>query len=299
MTLPRALVLCVRLVREPAGSVECGMCIRTLAISGAVALGLGVPASEAAAETCDLPAGETVAVASVADGETLALEDGREVRLLDVLAPAPPPDWDGTDPWPFAAQARQALNELVQGASVSLHFDARQEDRYGRLLAQVFLTRDGEPVWVQEKLVGQGLARVAAQPDMSACLGPLLAAEAQAREGRLGIWRSLTYQVRDAHEPKSLGYRRHSYQLVEGRVQGIGEGKTRVYINFAEDWREDFTVVIKRKRLPVLEAAGLDLLSLPGRRIRVRGWVEWWNGPMIEISHPEEIEILEPSPGSG
>lgn len=277
------------------------MRIRALAISVGLAplLALGAPVSKALAGACDLTAGETVAVSSVVDGETLELEDGRAVRLLGVLAPAPPADWDGAEPWPFAAQARQALRQLVQGASVSLHFDARQEDRYGRLLAQVFLTRDAEPVWVQEELVAKGLARVAAQPDMAACLEPLLAAEAEAREGRRGVWRSLTYQVRDAHDPKSLGYRRHTYQLVEGKVHGIGEGKTRVYINFAEDWREDFTVVIKRKRLPVLEAAGLDLLSLPGRRVRVRGWVEWWNGPMIEISHPEEIEILETSSGAG
>ena len=277
------------------------MRIRALAISIGLApvVVLGAPASETVAGACDLPAGETVAVSSVVDGETLELEDGRAVRLLGVLAPSPPPDWDGAEPWPFAAQAQKALTALVQGASVSLHFDARQEDRYGRLLAQVFLTRDAEPVWVQEELVAKGLARVAAQPDMSACLEPLLAAEAEAREGRRGVWRSLTYQVRDAHDPKSLGYRRHTYQLVEGKVHGIGEGKTRVYINFAEDWREDFTVVIKRKRLPVLEAAGLDLLSLPGRRVRVRGWVEWWNGPMIEISHPDEIEILETSSGAG
>ena len=273
------------------------MRIRALAIS--VGLVLCVSGSDARAETCDLPADETVAISAVVDGETLGLEDGREVRLLGVLAPAPPPDWEGTEAWPFAAQAREALATLVDGAKVSLRFDTRREDRYGHLMAQVFLVREGEPVWIQQALLAKGLARVAAQPDMSACLGPLLAAEADARDSRRGIWRSLSYQVRDAHDPKSLGYRRHTYQLVEGRVHGIGEGKTRVYVNFADDWREDFTVVIKRKRLPVLEAAGLDLMSLPGRRVRVRGWVEWWNGPMIEISHPKAIEVLAPSPGAG
>lgn len=266
-----------------------------------ISVGLAFAATTyaASAGTCDLPAAETVAVSSVVDGETLGLEDGREVRLLGVLGPAAPPDWDGAEPWPFAAQARQRLAEIVQGAPVGLRFDARREDRYGRLLAQVFVVRGAEPVWVQEELVTEGLVRVAAQPDMSACLEPLLAAEARAREARRGVWRSLSYQVRDAHDPKSLGYRRHTYQLVEGKVHGIGEGKTRVYINFAEEWREDFTVVILRKRLATLEAGGLDLARLPGRRVRVRGWVEWWNGPMIELSHPGEIEILETSPGAG
>lgn len=257
-----------------------------------VGLALGGAFCVVSARACDLPPGETATVSAVLDGETLVLQDGREVRLLGIQAPAAPPDWEGPEPWPFAAQAKTALGALVQGAAVDLRFDARKEDRHGHLLAQVFLDRDGRRIWVQEALVADGMARVAALPDLDACLGPLLRVENEARHDRRGLWRSLTYQVRDANDPRELGYLRHTYQLVEGQVHGIGEGKTLVYINFAEDWHTDFTVTIKRKRLPVLEAAGLDLESLPGRRIRVRGWVEWWNGPMIEISHPEEIEVL-------
>lgn len=263
------------------------------------ALGIGVGlvlcggAPVASAEGCGLPPGETAEVSSVLDGETLALEDGREVRLLGIQAPAPPPDWEGPEPWPFAAKAKEALAAQVEGGTVDLRFDTRRQDRHGHVLAHVFRDQDGKRVWVQEALVAEGLARVAALPDLGACLRPLLTAEAQARTDRRGLWRSLTYQVRDAHDPKRLGHLRHSYQLVEGTVHGIGEGRKLVYVNFAEDWRSDFTVTITRKRLPALEAAGLDLASLPGKRIRVRGWVEWWNGPMIAISHPEEIEVLD------
>jgi len=31
-----------------------------------------------------------------------------------------------------------------------------------------------------------------------------------------------------------------------------------------------------------------------GRRVRVRGFIRWWNGPIIEVSHPEQIEVLGP-----
>lgn len=261
-------------------------------------LSVGVWVSAASAETCDLPKGDTVAVSSAIDGETLALVDGREVRLLGILAPAPPPNWDGPEPWPFELRAREALSDLVLGVPVNLRFDARKVDRYGHVLAHVFTDGERSPTWVQEALVARGLARVAAQPDMAACLKPLLAAEEKARRARRGIWRSLTYQVRSADDAKSLGYRRHSFQLVEGRVHGIGEGRSRVYINFAADWRQDFTIVVKRKRLPILEAAGLDLMRLPGQRIRVRGWIEWWNGPMIEIFHPHEIEVVDALTGA-
>ena len=172
-------------------------------------------------------------MSSVLDGETLALRNGREVRLLGIKAPVPPPGWEGPEPWPFAVQAMQALAALLEGATVELRFDARKEDRHGHVLAQVSVDRHGEPAW-------------------------------------RGLWRSLTYQVRKAHAPKRLGYPRHTYQHVEGQAHGIGEGRKLVYINFAEDSRHDFTVTIKRKCLRDLEAGGLDLTSLPGAHLRAR-----------------------------
>jgi hypothetical protein len=44
-----------------------------------------------------------------------------------------------------------------------------------------------------------------------------------------------------------LGRLTQSYQLVEGRVLSVGEGAGRVYLNFARDWKSDFTVAVARK----------------------------------------------------
>ncbi|HUU65954.1 MAG TPA: hypothetical protein VMW57_01560 [Methyloceanibacter sp.] len=67
-------------------------------------------------------------------------------------------------------------------------------------------------------------------------------------------------------------------------------------MNFTQDWRSDFTITIARRDLAASEASGLDLARLPGTRVRVRGVVEWWNGPMIAATHPEQIEVLAPAP---
>ena len=48
-----------------------------------------------------------------------------------------------------------------------------------------------------------------------------------------------------------------------------------------------------RKWVQRFEAEGIDPLSYGGRRVRVRGWIKSYNGPMIEPSHPEQIEVLE------
>ncbi len=38
--------------------------------------------------------------------------------------------------------------------------------------------------------------------------------------------------------------------------------------------------------------AKYDFASLKGQRIRVRGWLENFNGPSIRLTHPEQIEVL-------
>jgi hypothetical protein len=41
-----------------------------------------------------------------------------------------------------------------------------------------------------------------------------------------------------------------------------------------------------------LAKVGMSVESLKGKRLRVRGWVKSRNGPMIEATHPEQIELL-------
>ena len=94
-----------------------------------------------------------------------------------------------------------------------------------------------------------------------------------------------------ADDVDRLGRLTQTYQLVEGRLS-VGEGAGRVYLNFARDWKSDFTISVARKDASAFQAEGIDLKALAGKRVRVRGWVIWRNGPMIEATQPEQIEIL-------
>jgi endonuclease YncB( thermonuclease family) len=249
------------------------------------------------AAACDLPAHETATVASVQDGETLKLTDGRVVRLIGTKAPAPPLGWRGDDPWPLVADARAALSRLASGAEIELRFGGRRTDRHGQLLAQVFVVRDGARLWLQGELVAKGLARVYSLADNTACVHELLASETEARDRRLGVWGSWAYRIQSADDLKRLDRLMHTYQLVEGKVVAVGQGAGRIYLNFAEDWRRDFTVSVARKDVGAFAAAGIDLKGLAGKTIRARGWLQWRNGPMIEATHPEQIELLPDTSG--
>jgi sensor domain CHASE-containing protein len=81
-----------------------------------------------------------------------------------------------------------------------------------------------------------------------------------------------------------------SLQLVEGIVTSTADVRGRVYLNFGADYRTDFTVAIAKKHRKRFKS--VDPVTLEGARIRVRGWVELMNGPMIWVSHPARIEIL-------
>ncbi len=65
-----------------------------------------------------------------------------------------------------------------------------------------------------------------------------------------------------------------------------------IYVNFGRRWSEDFTATVLRRNERSLTASGLKLRSLGGRTVRVRGVVEERGGPWIEITRPEQIEIL-------
>jgi hypothetical protein len=142
----------------------------------------------------------------------------------------------------------------------------------------------------------EGLGRVYSFPDNRACVGELLARESEARAKRLGLWSSSAYRIVQALDVKRLGRLIHSYQLVEGEIVAVGEGGRRIYLNFTQDWRSDFTVSVERKDAGAFAAAGIDLKALQGKRLRVRGFLAWRNGPMIEASHPEQIELLPDGP---
>ena len=99
-----------------------------------------------------VPDGELVVVEFVSDGDTIELDDGRRVRLVQVDSPE-----GGEDEECYADAARDTLRALVdQGTEILLVGDPLldQEDRFGRLLRYVII--DGENVNIE--LVRRGAA---------------------------------------------------------------------------------------------------------------------------------------------
>ena len=261
---------------------------------------MAVLAMPLTALSCDgLVDGPQGTVASVTDGDTVILDNGLVVRLIGIEAPKLPRGNDTFDAWPKSAEAKAALEALVAGKQVRLRYGGEKLDRHGRSLGQLFVVgqpgtgaETGPETWVQAKLVADGFARVYSFPDNRSCIADLMLAEGRARLNRLGIWSDPYYAVRRADKPGELTGRSGHYELVEGRVLAAEQAGGRVYLNFGRTWKTDFTVVIDKAALGRFSKDGLDPLKLADALVRVRGWVDTHDGPRIEVTHPEQIEVL-------
>ncbi|MGE5260312.1 MAG: thermonuclease family protein [Actinomycetota bacterium] len=168
------------------------------------------------ATACDLSEPDTRTVAAVIDGETLKLADGRTVRLIGAKAPMPPLGFRGDDPWPMVEEAKDALTRLAASKEVELRYGGTKTDRHGYLLGQVFVVDGAKRHWLQQEMIGAGLARVYSFSDNRACVKELLASEAEARGKGLGVWGSPAYRIESSDDVDGLDRLTQTYQLVEG-----------------------------------------------------------------------------------
>ena len=239
------------------------------------------------AVTQELESLGSAGVVEIVDGDTLLLDDGREVRLVGLQAPKLPLGRPDFAAWPLADEAKAALAALVQDRQVELRTGGRAIDRHGRVLAQL-VREDG--LWVQGALLQQGMARVYSFADNRALVAEMLALEQEARRAAHGIWAEPYYAIAT---PDAAAERIGGFQLVEGQVLDAAVVRGRAYLNFGADWRDDFTATLSPAVRRLFEAEGIDPQLYAGRRLRVRGWVKSFNGPMIEVTHPEQIELLD------
>lgn len=270
----------------------------TAVVAALIAVAAGVAVATAQQETgdaaaCTLQAGARHSVVRVIDAETVLLDDHQEVRLIGALAPRSPDLRPDAQPWRAEEAALAALRGLVLGRSVLLATSGRVRDRYGRQLAHLFVDRDGESTWVQGEMLASGHARGYGLPGSYACMRELLAHERAARDAGVGLWADAAYAVRSARAARSLLRRRNSYEIVAGTVAKVAVTKARTYVNFGRDWRRDFTAGIEPRVLRAHAEWAKTLAALEGKRVEVRGWIQYRNGPYIDIEDPSQIAPVD------
>jgi micrococcal nuclease len=124
-------------------------------------------------------------VTRIIDGDTIHVRvDGRveKVRYIGVNTPEVHHPRKGEEP---GGRAAATVNrDLVDGRRVRLELDAQSRDRYGRLLAYVWV----DDTMINAELVRRGFAQVMTIPPNVRHQALFLKLQREAREARRGFW---------------------------------------------------------------------------------------------------------------
>ncbi len=198
------------------------------------------------------------------------------------------PDNLKTDP---PSRAKQKISAFLKQAGISIAATSKLPDRYGRRPVQVFARDETGSKWLQGELVRAGLAIVRPQSEEQDCGQALLDEEQKARIEKVGIWRWPELLVFSSND-QDLVEKVDAYRIVEGRILSTGKARNVSYLNFGTNWQSDFTVTVAKRHLKRFNNSIGSLGKLKGKYIRVRGWMVSRRGPMIEVYHSGQIEII-------
>lgn len=140
-------------------------------------------------DTADKDAGQVTAkVTRVVDGDTVkVLLNGREDTVRYIGVDTPESVKPGTPVECYAKEASRYNKSRVEGRGVRLSFDHERRDRYGRLLAYIYLPKHGQTS-INEALVSSGYARAYSVEPNTRLKARLSRLQSTARGKMLGLW---------------------------------------------------------------------------------------------------------------
>ncbi len=131
---------------------------------------------------------KSYSVKRVIDGDTFVIDDqsakGVKVRFIGIDAPESRNTGRKKIGY-FGKEAKKYLTTRLDGKQVSLTFDTAKQDRYGRILAYVYL--DG--MFLNAELVERGYAVSATFPPNVKYANYFVELERKARRNGVGLWK--------------------------------------------------------------------------------------------------------------
>ena len=190
--------------------------------------------------------------------------------------------------WPDAPEpAAAARSWLDARRGTGLTVTPRgQPDRWGRERADIQVAEGDTDL--AGGLIGEGLAFADANEADSLCRPALRLVEAAAQAKRRGLWREPLPAATDGPALRAFAGR---FVVVEGRLHHVGERGARTYLDFGARGADALTVTVSKRTWRMVRARGLSAASLEGRTVQVRGILEIWRGPTLEVG-ADAIEVL-------
>jgi len=243
-----------------------------------------------AADACPATASNHAIVTGVTERLELILSDGRILRIAGLEAPGPTP----ADP-DLPARGQEWLKAWLENRDIAFELADSRPDRWGRYAASVFASiaqGDIDFASVGERLLDRGFARVMQDQHKISCEEQMLRVEETARIARRGLWNDPYYAVVEATDGAAFAERAGSFIVATGKLTAVREISPRMMLIFGPNRSSTLAVTILQRNVKIFEAAGLHFRDLIGQTLRVRGMLETRFGPEIELTRPNEIELI-------
>jgi micrococcal nuclease len=227
-------------------------------------------------------------VSRVVDGDTIELFNKETVRYIGIDTPEARERQNSEwiyNPRPYAEEAKEFNQKLVEGKSVRLEFDVQKRDKYKRLLAYVY---SGDKM-VNIEMVREGYAMIYTYPPNVKYSKRFLEAQKEARDNKRGLWFDLGKNKIPASQAKdNIG----RIRMIESEVIGTHLTEKLLILNF----KDNFKVVIYKNNIPI---ASKDMARSPnkyfkGKTVKVYGMIKEYKGhPEIILHDMSQLEILK------
>lgn len=231
---------------------------------------------------------QNIRVEQVYDGDTVRLTTGQSVRFIGVNTPEM--NYKRGSPEVGALAAKQYVQSRLSQMT-RLQSGTQQRDRYGRLLAHIYLN-DG--LSLEEQLLERGLGYYLAIPPNLFLRECLKAAESRARTHRLGLWRNGSWPQHVAElKPHSAGF-----VILQGKISKISRTKKAWYLEL----NDRVALKVSADVLALFDDAQMTKMRLKGK-VEVRGWMidrsarssvtkKGYKPLFISVSHPDHLLFL-------
>jgi micrococcal nuclease len=169
----------------------------------------------------------TTEVIRVTDGDSIGIRHRIRCTVGDKVKYTASVKYIGIDALeryaPFYKSARELNKRLVYGKTVKLVFDRMKVDRYGRLLAYVYV----KDIFVNAEMVRRGYARASSAEPNTKHAALFRRLEQEARESKRGMWsfRGLAQET----EPEPVDDHREDAAAAEGDYKYVASRNSKIF----------------------------------------------------------------------
>jgi micrococcal nuclease len=230
---------------------------------------------------------EEATITQVIDPQTVIAQNGTVYRLAGIDLPGL---YDANLP-PWIADARKALEDAVKGKVVKIYVSKNADLRMNRLdqiLAHLVVKTDNS--WVQGYLLENGYARAFPTDTSPELAGEMYQAEQKAMLADKGLWTIPENRPRAADNANDLIGRSG---IITGKLISASQAQSMLYLNFGTDWKQDATIGVSSRLRQGLAKQGIDPKAWAGKTVMVRGFVEPYYGPFINLTTPAQLTLIE------